>query len=260
MIGQLDDGIRVFLIDSWYGQMSNHPPLVANTDDSRAQAMAAAQQIYGPEVVDSALRVRNALDLQPVGAVKPYLCHELCELGSTEWLPLMKRVGEWMDAHPRDVVTLFVQDMVTPPDVETLLHEAGLYDLLYTPTPGQQWPTLREMIDSGHRLVWLHEKVGGGPTRPWLLAGAEWVQDTPYEFHSADEFSCAVFRGSPTAALFLVNHWLNNFTARIRDANIVNREAVLLPRLKRCRDERAMIPNFVAVDNYTMTCLRRWTR
>ena len=30
----------------------------------------------------SALRVRDSFDLEPVGAVKPYLCHELCELGS----------------------------------------------------------------------------------------------------------------------------------------------------------------------------------
>ena len=250
VMGQLDDGIRVFLIDSWYGQMSNKPPIIANTQESRAKALAAAEDLYGAQTVRSALRLRDALNLTPVGPVRPYLCHELCELGSTEWLPLMVKVREWMDRHPHEVVTFFVQDMVIPADVETLLRESGLYGRLYTPTMGQPWPTLRQMIDSRRTLVWLHENVGGGTERPWLLDGKEWTQDTPYEFHTTGEFSCDFYRGSHTAPLFLVNHWMSNFSTRIRDAGAANREEFLFNRLEQCRSERHMIPNYVAVDNY----------
>lgn len=52
--------------------------------------------------------------------------------------------------------------------------------------------------------------------------------------------------------LFLVNHWLSNFSRRIADAHIVNAEGVLLPRLEKCREERGQIPNYVAVDNYSI--------
>lgn len=148
-MGQIRDGIRVFLVDSWYGQLSNRPPTVANTQASRADALAAAEKTYGRDVVRSALRVRDSFDLEPEGPVKPYLCHELCELGSTEWLPLMVRVKDWMRDHPREVVTFLVQDRVSPEDVESLLKSAGMYDMLYTPTLGRPWPTLGEMIDSG---------------------------------------------------------------------------------------------------------------
>lgn len=199
VMGQLRDGVRVFLVDSWFGQMSNRPPIVANTADGHAEALAAAEETYGKEVVASALRLRNAADLDPVGPVKPYLCHELCELGSTEWLPLMKQVRQWMDEHPREVVTFFVQDKVPPADVEKLLREAGLYDRLYTPTRGEPWPTLQQMIDSKRQLVWLHENVGGGTERPWLLDGNEWVQDTPYEFKTAEQFTCVANRGPADA-------------------------------------------------------------
>ena len=75
------------LVDSWYGQMSDRHRQVANTWASQTDAFAAAEGISGQDVVRSALRVRDSFDLEPVGAVKPYLCHELCELGSTEWLP-----------------------------------------------------------------------------------------------------------------------------------------------------------------------------
>lgn len=250
VMGQLDDGVRVFLVDSWYGQLSNRPPIVANTEESRAAAYDAATREYGTSAVDSALRVRDSLNLTPVGPVRPYLCHELCELGSTEWQPLMVQVRAWMVAHPREVITFFVQDQVRPSDVETMLRATGLYDMLYTPQPGKPWATLGEMIGSGHRLVWLHENVGGGTERPWLLDGNVWVQDTPYEFHTVDEFSCAHLRGAADAPLFLVNHWLSNFANRIRDAATVNREEVLFTRLEQCRAERGMIPNYVAVDNF----------
>lgn len=76
-MGQIRDGIRVFLVDSWYGQMSNRPPTVANTQASRAEALAAAEKTYGSDV--RALRVRDSFNLEPVGSVKPHLCHELCE-------------------------------------------------------------------------------------------------------------------------------------------------------------------------------------
>ena len=252
VMGQLRDGVRVFLVDSWYGQMSDRPPTVANTQASRADAFAAAERTYGKDVVRSALRVRDSFDLEPVGAVKPYLCHELCELGSTEWLPLMVRVKEWMRDHPREVITFMVQDKVTPEDVETLLKSAGMYDMLYTPTLGQPWPTLGEMIDSGKRLVWIHENTGGGTARPWVLPSDIWVQETPYEFKKVADFNCRPNRGAADAPLFLINHWLGNFASRIRDAHTVNSSAVLGPRLAKCRTERGQIPNFVAVDNYAI--------
>lgn len=252
VMGQLRDGVRVFLIDSWYGQMSSRPPTVANTESSRAEALAAAEKTYGADVVRSALRVRDSLDLEPVGAVKPYLCHELCELGSTEWLPLMVRVKEWMRDHPREVVTFMVQDQVTPEDVESLLTSAGMYDMLYTPTPGGPWPTLGEMIDSGRRLVWIHENTGGGTARPWVLPSDTWVQETPYEFTKIADFTCRPNRGAVDAPLLLINHWLSNFATRIRDARTVNSSAVLGTRLAACRTERGQMPNFVAVNNYAI--------
>ncbi len=252
VMGQIRDGIRVFLVDSWYGQMSNRPPTVANTQASRAEALAAAEKTYGKDVVRSALRVRDSFNLEPVGSVKPYLCHELCELGATEWLPLMVRVKDWMRDHPREVITFMVQDKVSPEDVESLLKSAGMYDMLYTPTLGRPWPTLGEMIDSGKRLVWIHENTGGGTQRPWVLPSDLWVQETPYEFKKVADFNCRPNRGAADAPLLLINHWLSNFASRIKDAHTVNSSAVLGPRLTKCRTERRQIPNFVAVDNYAI--------
>ncbi len=250
ILGQLDDGIRVFLFDTWPGQATQRSGVVANTEASRAEAIAQGTEIYGPSVLSSALRLRDSTSLTPVGPVEPYMCHAVCELGSSLLEPVMVQVKAWMDAHPREVVTFFIQDELEPAETARVFDNAGLTEMLYTPANGRRFPTLEEMIDSGQRLVVLAENRGGGKTFPWLLQGFDWVQDTPYDAMKVEDFSCDLLRGSGDAPLFLVNHWLNAPQRRVSDAAKVNTAAVLGARLARCVAERRHIPNFVAVDYY----------
>lgn len=250
IIGQLDDGIRVLLFDTWPGQTTSRAGVVANTEASRRAAFAEATEAYGAGVLASALRLRDATDLTPTGSPEPYLCHALCELGSTKLAPVMAEVRTWMQAHPREVVTFFVQDEVAPDDMAKVMDQAGLLPMTQHHVAGEPWPTLGQMIDSGKRLVVLAENRGGGTTHPWLLQGFEQVQDTPYDAKRRDDFSCDRLRGPADASLFLVNHWLNRPQRRVSDAATVNAAPVLGPRLDACRTERGRIPNFVAVDYY----------
>lgn len=250
IVGQLDDGIRVFLIDSWYGQATNRPSIVATAEGSKVAAFTEANAEYGPEVVKSALRLRDAAALTPTGPVAPYLCHGLCELGAVRWDAEMTAVRRWLDVHPREVVTFFVQDEVTPADTEAVFRTAGLLPYVRTQREGRPWPTLGQMIDSGRRVVVLMENHGGGPAYPWLLQGFDWVQDTPFENPTVADLSCRLERGSAAQPIFLVNHWLGGIRSLVTDARTINARGVLLPELRRCESERGRLPNFVAVNFY----------
>jgi hypothetical protein len=250
IIAQLDHGIRVLLVDTWYGQETGRRGIVATTDESRTEAFAQAKAEYGAAKVRAVLRLRRTVGLAPTGEVRPYLCHAMCELGSTLWLDNLRDIKDWLDDHPREVVTLFVQDEVTPAGTAHVIEQAGLEPYVYTPEVVGEWPTLGEMIEDGTRLVVLMENQGGGPALPWLIPGFEVVQDTPYLFESPADFSCAENRGDPDASLFLVNHWINDWRHVPRNSALVNARAVLLPRLRECEDERGLLPNFVAVDYY----------
>ena len=249
IVDQLDHGIRVLLIDSWYGQRTDRPGVVATAEGSRAKALAEAREAFGDATVASALRVRHAFGLTPRGPVRPYLCHAMCELGSTDWLTSLRATRDWLDQHPTEVVTLFVQDEVSPADTADLIERAGLLPSVYTPT-GDTWPTLGNMVASGKRLVVLMESHGGGDEWPWLMQGFDWVQDTPFLFRTPAEFSCEPNRGPADAPLLLVNHWVTDKKAEVTSAELVNARRVLLPRVEECQQERGMLPNFVAVDFY----------
>ncbi|MGV8965095.1 MAG: hypothetical protein ACOH2F_02340 [Cellulomonas sp.] len=251
MVGLLDQGVRVLLIDTWYGQ-----PLasggVLTAPSNFAAASAEAEQTFGPEVLDSASRIVAQIQGSggpTSGPVAPYLCHTFCELGGTPLLSELQGVRAWMDVNPGEVVTLFIQDAVTPVDTAATIDAAGLGRTVYRPaTPDGPWPTLGAMIDNGQRLVVLMENEGGGARYPWLLQGFDHVQDTAYAYPTVKSFDCQPNRGAPDASLLLVNHWLSGFTRLYTDAQEVNTAAVLGARVERCQAERGQLPNFLAVN------------
>lgn len=250
VLGQLEDGVRAFLIDTWYGQPTAVPGVVAAPDATRRDAFAEAVQDFGAGPVRSALRLRRLAGLEPIGGVEPYLCHAMCELGAVRWATVIEQVATWLDDHPEEVVTFVLQDNVTPADTAALLEEAGLLSQLHTQEAGRPWPTLGEMVATGRRVVVFAENVGGGSRFPWLMTLDDWVQDTPFRHRSIRDLDCRPNRGRRAATMLLVNHWLDSRTRRVSSAERVNSAEVLLDRVRTCRRVRAMRPTFLAVDFY----------
>ena len=84
MVESLDDGIRVFLIDTWYGQATRSGGAVtAQRSLARAQSgfTAGRASALTPAMERTIDRLRGE---QTLGPEKLFLCHTLCELGATE--------------------------------------------------------------------------------------------------------------------------------------------------------------------------------
>jgi hypothetical protein len=250
MIDSLDDGIRGLLVDTWYGQATASGGAITAPRSLQA-AEAELRATYGDDVVASIQRtIDRVRGEDAVGPEEPYFCHTVCEIGATQMLGVMKRLRTWMDAHPRDVVVLFIQDVVTPADTAAVLDDAALTELAYTHPAGQDWPTLRQMIEANKRLLVLMENQGGGDQYPYLHQGFDLVQDTEYTFDSAEDFTCTLKRGRPDSPLFSVNHWLASFTRLISSAEEVNAYDVLKPRIEQCQEVRERTPTMIAVNWY----------
>jgi uncharacterized membrane protein HdeD (DUF308 family) len=249
MVNSLDDGIRVFLIDTWYGQATASGVVTAQRSLARAQS-----DFTDGRATDLTPAMKRSIDRlrgeKKLGPEQVYMCHTLCELGGTALEPQLEGLKDWMDRHPREVVTVFIQDATTPVDTAAVFEEAGLADMAYVHEPGTPWPTLREMIDSGKRLLVLMENEGGGSQYPYLHQGFDLVQDTGYTYASVDDFDCTLNRGTADSDLFMVNHWLSSFTALVSNAQKANAAEVLGERVRECQQERGQIPNFVAVNWY----------
>ena len=248
IVPSLDSGVRALLIDVWYGNDAGSGK-VRTAARSYEEALAIANEELGPETVDAALRVIDAVAPGEAGGPEAlYMCHGLCETGATSFDDTLVDIRSWLATNPDEVLTIFVEDHVDAADVAESVLGAGLEDYLFTPVVGEPVPTLAEMIQRGQRLVVMLESGDGRPDHPWLVNGFDFVQETPYDFPTVESFSCAPNRGVPDAPLLQINHWLNGFTSLVSDAQLVNAADVLGTRVEQCREERGMQPNLVAAN------------
>lgn len=90
------------------------------------------------------------------------LCHTSCLLedaGSLE--DLLRAVKQWMDSNPNEVITLLLTngDSLPVSRFDQAFTSSGLKPYAFVPPsnpkvlPMDAWPTLKELIDSGTRLV-----------------------------------------------------------------------------------------------------------
>jgi hypothetical protein len=245
---QLDGGVRGLMLDVWQARPAGD--YVSSLAVDQSEGRAQLEEAFGSEVVDSALRVAESITGPPTGPPALYLCHGLCEIGSTPFASTLDALRVWLDANPDEVVTVIVENHVPAEQVGEAVISAGLEPYLHTPS--DTWPTLGEMTRSGQRLVVMTEEGSGQTTYPWLVNAFAHVQDTPYTFSSVDDFSCEPNRGPSDAPLLLVNHWLSGFANLVSAARTVNAADVLQPRLEQCADEREAPVIFVGVNYYDL--------
>jgi hypothetical protein len=231
---QLAYGIRGFLIDTYYGFPVSQG---VRTDLSSLPKRELAVQEIGEEAVKAAERIRSRLGDKNLGARQIYLCHAFCELGAVTLSSALTALHTYLVDNPGAVVIVINQDEgVAPADIQHAFDQAGLNDLVYR-GPFGPFPTLRQMIDSGQRLVVMAEN--DADHIPWYpLAYGHVLQETPFRFKHAAELtdparladSCRANRGSI--------------------AEVVNEHSALLQRAQTCERIRHRLPNLIAVDFY----------
>jgi hypothetical protein len=254
---QLADGIRGLLIDTHYGDRLSDGRVRTYFGSDRDLHAQARQDGVSPAAVDAALRLRERLGFRGKGERGMYLCHSFCELGATALEPVLEDLHRFLVANPNEIVAVINQDYVTPQDFVDAVTDAGLAGLAYD-GPIDHWPTLREMIDSGKRVVFLAENHAGAA--PWYRLAYEHItQETPFGFSRVPQLtapdqipaSCRPNRGPSDAPLFLVNHWITTDPVPLAsNAARVNAYDPFLARVKECERIRRHVANLIAVDFY----------
>jgi hypothetical protein len=255
--GQLEDGVRAFLVDVHPGfPVSGRIRTDLGSDPALVGKM---QKAVGEEGLLAAQRIRARLSGPPDGPRGLYLCHGFCELGALPFVPWLRSLREFLVANPGDVVVVVIEDYATPEEMAAAFTESGLADLVYRGPLGPPWPTLRELADSRQRVVTFLES--GKPGVEWMHPAFATIQETPYTFHQPSEFSCAANRGGTAGSLFQINHWIETTpTPKPSNAAIVNAYDFLLGRARLCEKERGHVPNVLAVDFYRTGDLFRVVR
>ncbi len=245
---QLDDGIRLLLLDPHYGIVNPQGRIRTDlTAEGTTRNRAAAE--LGSDAVRAAERLAGRLGLVPTGGDrKVYLCHTLCELGAERLSSTLREVRGWLERNRSEVLVLLLESSVESEDVERVFEAAELERYLATLPRGRPLPTLRQLVTSGRRLVVLD--AGDGGDAPWYPPGFLFLQSTSIDAFTQSRTSCRPDRGTPESPLLLMNHWVDRFPPPLGAARDANRRAVLLGRARSCSALLGRLPNLIAVDFY----------
>jgi len=177
-------------------------------------------------------------------------CHGYCQFGSISAAVIFGEFRTFLEANPREVITLFFESYVTASDVSDGFQAAGLGEYLVVQAPGKEWPTLLDLIESNRRLIVFTDDDAREPA--WYHHVWDYAWETHWSAATVEDLSCEVHRGSMDNALFILNHFLTDPFASRALAEVANMNPYFLNRAVACQKESGRQPNFVAVDFTTI--------
>jgi len=227
----------------------------AATEDSAANA--ANYWVYPTQdqsirsQLDSSIRalMLSIYDYNGVATV----CRGSCAEGNTPLSVVLSATKDFLDANPREVVTLIIDTVLSASRIETEFTAQGLDTAALAHAASASWPTLGELIDAGHRLVVFASTADSGAD--WLLPRQSLLWETGGNWPSLSAMNCNPAVGDASRPLYLVHQNLvdgidggNLETASRALASEANDFSAAMQRLQNCQAQFNRVPNFVAVD------------
>lgn len=218
-----------------------------NSMSNRAEEWGFANQMYGiSRQLQDGIRGINLDIYNEEGDV--YLCHGYCNVGKEKLSSGLAKIKFFLDTNTDEVVTLIFESYVSSEDVKAVFDAAGMMPYLYSHSSGEQWPTLREMINTGKRLMVFTDRDGGD--FGWYHAVWDYAWETKFSYKTTEDFECGPNRGNPANDLYIMNHFLTNPLASPYLAEVANANPLLLNRVNECVAEKKRTPTFILVDFY----------
>ena len=232
---QLEQGVRALLIDAHYWETPEE-----------MDELLAGLPVATADIIRPLLRAAN----QPYAGA--WLCHTFCGLGAQALDEGYSEVVDFMKRHPREVVTIIMEDYVSREDIRDAARRTGLEEMVFTPDedPNFVWPTLSEMIDADQRVVIMSEKKKKLKRPDWYRPFYMFAMETPFDVTNSRHMSCRPMRGGIGKNIFLMNNWVTRAAGSRTDAGIVNTKQFVLERARECEKKRGHRVNIVAV-NFT---------
>jgi hypothetical protein len=248
---QLEDGIRLFLLDPHYGRTLNGGRVQTDFAGEGRDANKVAR-----ELDDAALAALDRLGVSITnssdGARGPrevWLCHTVCEIGATRLTDTLTAMRRFLEANPGEVLMVILENYVTDASLQQDFAATGTERYAATLSHHAPLPTLGELVAAGHRLVVFTEKPPTG-TVPWLNDAFTWIQDTPLGNRKPEDFRCSRFRGSASSPLLMLNHWIERVPPAPSLQRPVLTRAFLNERMDRCAKARGLPVSLIATDFY----------
>lgn len=249
---QLNDGIRLFLLDPHYGRVLSTGRVQTDFQAEGRNANKVAAEL-SPDALAAVDRLGVNLTASSGvrGQKEVFLCHTVCELGATRFTETLATMRTFLRAHPSTVLTMILENYVTDEDLQRAFAATKTEDYAVTLKRGQPLPTLQQLIDDDQRLVVFTEEPPTGSV-PWLNDAFTYIQDTPLGNRSAEQLAtkCTRYRGTADSPFLMLNNWVERFPPSPTANRPAQTTDFLNARIARCAKKRDMPVALIATDFY----------
>ncbi|KAL9229770.1 hypothetical protein vseg_005203 [Gypsophila vaccaria] len=170
---------------------------------------------------------------------------------------VLKEVQSFLQANPKEIITIFIEDYVTSSmGLTKLFKRAGLTNFMFPlsrmPKNGSDWPTVDDMVQKNQRLV-VFSSIKSKEASEGIAYNWNYVVENNYGDEGMTAGSCKNRGESPplsttTISLVLENYFPDNPNST---ETCLYNSAPLIQMMNTClRNDSKRWPNFIAVDYY----------
>jgi hypothetical protein len=209
--------------------------------------------------VKEARSVRQLLDLN-IGGFRFYLDWERQQnqlvlvdgLGqATPFIDQLLTIRKHLENKPEKILTLFLDFNVNVNELSSLIDESGIQPYLFEYAEQGQWPSLKEMVDSGKRLIiFCMQEHRNSPD--WLHYVWDYAVEPYFSILEAPVFVGEFLKGDPRNNLLIYNDY--NVASKQGPNTVssfnINQNPYLIEHIKSVWKNTGKTPNFIFLDRY----------
>src|SRR3954466_12265222 len=147
---QLQDGIRLFLIDTHWGVPQRDGKVRTDLPAEGTTRNRVGKALGSPVAIQTAERLVGRVGGGNLkGKREVWLCHSLCELGATKFSAALGEYKRFLDDHPGQLLVLFIEPSVPAWAIKQELVRAGLFRRVAELDREKPLPTLGSLLRRG---------------------------------------------------------------------------------------------------------------
>ena len=170
---------------------------------------------------------------------------------STPFIDQLVLLRKHLEEKPDKILTLFLDFNVNVNELTKLIDESGIQPYLYIHDKKNEWPTLKNMVETGKRfVVFSMQQHRNSPD--WLHYVWDYAVEPYFSILEAPDFIGEFLKGDPKNSLLIYNDY--NFPKRAGhpDESFFNtsQNPYLIEHVKNVWKSTGKTPNFIMLDQY----------
>ncbi|MCW0481436.1 LamG-like jellyroll fold domain-containing protein [Gaoshiqia sediminis] len=170
---------------------------------------------------------------------------------SSPFIDQLHLIKDFLDHHPDRILTLFLDFNVNINELAVLIEESGIHTYLFEYQEKIGWPTLKEIVDTGKRLV-IFGMQEHRNSPDWLHYVWDHAVEPYYSILEAPVFIGEFLKGDPKNNLLIYNDYNLPRKPDIPDDTYFNtsQNPYLIEHIKNVWTNTGKTPNFVMLDRF----------